>query len=153
MQRISKVGFVAVAVAGLTLAAMQAAAGLATWDQARVTSIAQDLAKACEGWWTATRQQGGDTVGSGDAMDANSIGNKARVLQEMSASLANHLKEGWGHDKTADLYRSLKEVVDDTEQAAQRAELDEPTMDAWAKVADAVRQIAPYYDPNADAGR
>jgi hypothetical protein len=36
-------------------------------------------------------------------------------------------------------------VVDDTQELASRAPLDEPSMDAWAKVADLMRQIAPYY--------
>jgi len=36
---------------------------------------------------------------------------------------------------------------------AQQAALDEPTMDAWAKVADAMRRIAPYYDPHSNAGK
>jgi hypothetical protein len=47
------------------------------------------------------------------------------------------------------MYRSLKEVVDDTEVQARETDLDEPTLDAWAKVADLMRQIAPYYDPKA----
>jgi hypothetical protein len=68
-------------------------------------------------------------------------------------ALSGHLDEGDGYDKTHNLYRDLKEIADDTEVAAQRAELDEPTMDAWAKVADAMRQIAPYYDPKANAGK
>jgi hypothetical protein len=33
---------------------------------------------------------------------------------------------------------------------AQRSELLEPTMDAFANVADLQRQLAPYYDPKAN---
>ena len=40
-------------------------------------------------------------------------------------------------------------MADDIEEEAQQSSLDEPTMDAWAKVADLLRQIAPYYDPKA----
>ena len=71
------------------------------------------------------------------------------MLHEQSRALAAHLAKGKGHDETRNMYRSLKEIVDDTEVQARRTELDEPTLDAWAKVADLLRQIAPYYDPKA----
>jgi hypothetical protein len=141
---------IAGAVLGTALFAASAHAGLAAWDQARVTQIAQDLATASDGWWQAMRRQPGAV---GDAMDERSMGGKARVLQEMSASLADHLKQGQDRAKTLDQYKSMKEITDDTSDAAQRASLDEPSMDAWAKVADAMRRIAPYYDPEANAGK
>jgi hypothetical protein len=150
MQRITQRFVIACAVAFAAVSATPAAADLAAWDQARVTSIAQDLATASEAWWQALRRQ---PAFVGDAMDENSLLGKSRVLQEMSASLASHTKEGQGHDKTVDQYKSMKEIVDDTEVLAQQAALDEPTMDAWAKVADAMRRIAPYYDPKADTGK
>jgi hypothetical protein len=137
----------------LALAATSARAELAAWDQARVTEIAKQLAKAADGWEQAVREQGGDTVGSGDAQEEFSIANGARMLREQATALSGHLDKGDGYDKTHNLYRDLKEIADDTEVAAQRSALDEPTMDAWAKVADAMRQIAPYYDPKANAGK
>jgi hypothetical protein len=69
----------------------------------------------------------------------------ARTLFDQSTVLAAHLAKGKDGDQTRDYYRSLKEVVDDTQEQASRAPLDEPSMDAWAKVADLMRQIAPYY--------
>lgn len=120
-----------------------AGAELAKWDQARVTEIAQELAKACDAWWTALRDQ------PDDEMDEFGLAEKAQGLREQSRSLASHLAKGKGHDETRNLYRSLKEMADDTEVQAQRAMLDEPTLDAWAKVADPLRRIAPYYDPKA----
>jgi hypothetical protein len=147
MQLVSQRLVLALAVA---CAAVPASAELAAWDQARVTSIAADLSQACEAWWQATRRQVEDP---GEAMDQGTLVGKARVLQEMSASLASHLKEGKGYDKTHNEYRSMKEIVDDTEVMAQQTPLEEPMMDAWAKVADGMRRIAPYYDPNANAGK
>jgi hypothetical protein len=142
----------AFALALAALAAPPASAELATWDQARVTAIAKQLSAAADAWELAVREQGGDEVGAGDAQDEFGLANGARVLKEQSAALAAHLADGKGYDKTVDLYKTLKEMVDDTEDDAQRAELDEPTMGAWAKFADAMRQIAPYYDPKANAG-
>ena len=122
---------------------------LAKWDQARVTAIAQALATASDAWQQAVRRQPGEQIGSGSAQEEFGLVKKAQVLKEQSDALAGHLAKGKGHDETRNYYRSLKEVADDIEVQAQQAELDEPTMDAWAKVADLMRQIAPYYDPKA----
>jgi len=135
---------------GMTVVALSspASAELATWDQARVTELAQQLVQASDAWEQAVRKQSGGDIGSGEA--ELGLGTKARVLKEQSQALAGHLAKGQGYDKTHNYYRSLKELIDDTEEIAQRSELEEPTMDAWAKVADLQRQIAPYYDPKAN---
>ena len=130
------------------LSAAPAAAELATWDQTRVTGLAQQLAQACDAWEQAVREQ----PGAGAEASEFGLGMKARGLQEQSQALAGHLAKGEGHDETRNYYRSLKELIDDTEEMAQRSELDEPTMDAWAKVDDLQRQVAPYYDPKALEG-
>lgn len=149
-KRVERVALACVAVLAVVFASA-ASAELAAWDQARVTSIAQRLAAAAQGWETATREQVGGDVGMGDAPE--SLPGRARVLRQMSDSLAGHLGKGDGYEKTRDQYRSLREVADDTEEAAQRSPLEAPLLDAWSKVADALREIAPYYDPKADAGK
>ncbi len=127
-----------------------ATAELASWDQARVTGIAQQLAAACDGFDQAVQRQPGGTLGSGSAGEVFGMQDESRMLREQSLALADHLKAGKGHDETRNEYRSLKEVVDDIAEEAQRSPLDEPTMDAWAKITDLLRQIAPYYDPKAN---
>lgn len=129
----------------VSLPVSPAVAELAAWDQARVAGIAQKLAQACDAWEQAVREQ----PGAGAEASEFGLGMKARVLREQSAALAGHLAKGEGQDQTRIDYRDVKELIDDTEEMAQRAELDEPTMDAWAKVVDLQRQIAPYYDPKA----
>lgn len=132
------------------LVALPAAADLAPWDQGRATGIAQQLASACDGFEQAVRKQPGiGQIGSGSAGEGFGLGQNARMLKERSQALAGHLAKGKGHDDTRNEWRSLREVADDVEENAQRTQLDEPTMDAWAKVADLMRQLAPYYDPKA----
>jgi hypothetical protein len=138
-------------VAAAASLAAPAAADLAAWDQARVTGIAKQLASACDAFDQAARRQPGATLGSGDAEDTFRMQKRSRVLGEQSLALADHLAAGKGYEPTRNEYRGLKEVADDIEEDAQRSSLDEPTMDAWAKVADLMRQIAPYYDPKANA--
>jgi hypothetical protein len=136
-----------------TLVAAPAGADLAKWDQARVTGIAQQLAAACDAWEEAVRgQPDGARLGSGDAEDYLEMQQRSRFLREQSASLAAHLKDGKGREQTVHSYQALKEGVDDTEEAARRAFLAGPSLDAWSTVADLLRQIAPYYDPKALEG-
>jgi hypothetical protein len=128
------------------LFARPAGADLAKWDQARVTGIAKQLASACDTWLLRVRQQSGTEIGP---EDAPGMIESARVLREQSRSLADHLAKGKGYEETRNLYRSLKEIADDTEVQSRRRALGAPTLDAWAAVADPLRQIAPYYDPKA----
>jgi hypothetical protein len=113
-----------------------ASAEPAAWDQARVTSIAQQLAEASTAWEAAVLRQ----PEAGPRMQQN-----ARALREQSGMLAAHLAKGKDRGQTSDYYRGLRELTDDTQELASRAPLDEPSLDAWAKVADSVRQIAAYY--------
>lgn len=146
----SRLGLLGLAVFVSALFAPSAGAELAPWDQGRVTAIAQQLPAACEAWLQALRDQpDSGFIGSGDAESGTGLVQKAQMLQEQSTALAGHLAAGQGYDKTRDLYRSLEELIDDTEVQAQRAELDQPALAAWAKIADLQRQIAPYYDPKA----
>lgn len=147
---IARTFLLALAAGSALVLAKPATAELAAWDQARVTGIAKQLADAAEDWEQAVREQPGGEIGSGDAQEEFGIGMKARVIRENADALAGHLAKGDGYDKTHNLYRNMKEVIDDTEVLGQRAELDEPTMDAWSKLVDLQRQIAPYYDPKAN---
>jgi len=148
---ITRTGSVCGLALALLLVAFPVRADLAKWDQARVTSIAQQLAKACDAWRLAVREQPGMAeVGSGYAQEGFDVVHESEGLVEQSQTFADHLAKGDGHDKTLDMYRNMKEMVDDTEEYAERAGLDDPTMNTWAKVADLMRQIAPYYDPKAD---
>jgi len=118
------------------LVASPVAAEPASWDQERVSAIAQQLAVDGLAWEAAVLRQ----PEAGPRLQMN-----ARTLREQSEMLAAHLAKGEARDKTLDYYRGLKEVVDDTEELASRAPLDEPSMDVWAKVADGMRQLSPYY--------
>jgi hypothetical protein len=108
----------------------------AAWDQARVSALAAQLADAGAAWQAAVLRQ----PEAGPRMQTN-----ARSLFEQSTMLETHLAKGEQREQTRDYYRGLKELVDDTEELASRAPLDEASMDAWAKVADLMRQLGAYY--------
>jgi len=136
MAKLSSLSCLAALCVAAALAAPARGDAPAKWDQARVTTLARQLAEAGAAWQAAVLRQ----PEAGPRMQQN-----AKTLQEQSEALASHLAKGKDRSETLDYYRGLKEVADDTEQLASRAPLDEPTLAAWAKVADLMRQLAPYY--------
>jgi hypothetical protein len=122
-------------------------AALKPWNQATVTGLAQKLVPTSEAVWQAMRRQPGDTVGSGEAGANVDLQSKFRTLTEMTQGLAGHLAKGEGLDKTVDMYKSMKELVDDILNDEMFDEMIKPTSDVWATFLVVMKQIAPYYDP------
>jgi hypothetical protein len=140
----------AVFAAFVTLLALPALADLAAWDQTRATGIAKQLADASDAFEEAVRKEPGlADVGSGTGETGFGLGQNARLLKEHSRALAGHLEKGKGQGDTKNEWGAVKEAADDVSERAERKELGEPTLDAWAKVADLMRQLAPYYDAKA----
>lgn len=122
-------------------------AGLKPWDQATVTSLAQKLVPTSEAFWQAMRRQPGDTVGSGEANANVGLQSMSRTLTEMTQGLAGHLAKGDGFEKTVDMYKTMKELVDDILNAEEFDDMIEPSKTAWGNFMAVMTQIAPYYDP------
>jgi hypothetical protein len=130
--------------------ALPATADLAAWDQARATTIAKGLAKACDDFDQTVRKQPGlADVGAGSAEAGFSLGHSSRALREQSLALSDHLEKGKSHDQTKNEWRTLKEVSDDIAESGRHTPLEDPLLAAWSKVQDQMRQLAPYYDPKA----
>lgn len=156
MVRSPRPAWIGFAVLAAALCALPAGAELAKWDQARVTQIAQQLANACNAWWKVTLDQpesDEEEIGSGVAAPDSGLTGQAHALQEQSTILAGHLGKGKGYHETLDMYRTLREIYDDSSVAAPRADLDDQSLAAWNRVSDLMGQIAPFYDPNASASK
>ncbi len=145
----SRIRLVALAAGFAALVAGAAAADLAAWDQARATSIAQELAKAAHAFEQEVRKMPPATAAGGTSEASERLRKNSIQLNEQAKALSGHLSAGKGEKETANLYKGMKEVADDTADAARMTMVPEPTMDAWAKFMDELRQIAPYYDPKA----
>jgi len=142
-----KLGLFGVVAAIAALSANPASADVKPWDQAGVTAIAQKLVPASEAFWQAMRRQPGDMEGSGVAQANVDLQTKSRTLTEMTQGLAGHLAKGDGFDKTVDMYKSMKELVDDILNAEEFDSMVAPTTTAWGNFMAVMTQIAPYYDP------
>jgi hypothetical protein len=126
-------------------------ANLAAWDQARVTSLAQQLVKASDAWFMAVREAPGGPVGLGGSPEEFSLANNAQLIQEHARELAGHLEKGQGYGETRDFFMTLKELVDDAQEGTERTPMEDQTTAAWAGVTGLMRQLAAYYDPKAFA--
>jgi len=123
----------------------------AKWNQKRVTSIAENLA-----------------VAVGELRDnvrklppiANSPQRKVRyqalddlsTLKQVSDSLARALKAGKGREETYPTFRRIQTLQHDLEEHGRKADIKLDTLNAYAKVADLLRQISPYYEEEEKAG-
>jgi hypothetical protein len=147
MERRIRLAALAAGLAALVAGA--AAAELAKWDQARATSIAAELAKAADAFEQQVREMPEATAAGGTPEASERLRKRSITLREQALALASHLSKGKGQAETVDLYKNLKEVADDTADAARMTMLPEDVMDAWAKFMSELRQIMPYYDAKA----
>jgi hypothetical protein len=144
VRRLWAIGFVAAIAA--CASAPTVASESETWDQAKVTELGNQLAVTGNDWWQALRDQPeSDTLGSGDSQVYDSMLRESRVMQEQSAALAGHLEAGKGRADTLDMYKSLKEMADDTEVDEERTFLEAPAIATWKKFKGLMDQLAPYY--------
>jgi hypothetical protein len=145
VRKLWAIGFVAVIAA---FASAPASAQPAPWDQAKVTALAKDLSAAANAWWLALRDEGDDQdfVGSGDSQDYDQMTRESRALTEASEGLVGNLSAGKGRADTLDMYKSMKEVMDDLAVDKQRAFLEDPTIAAGKKLKSTFQQLTPYYE-------
>lgn len=139
---VAALGFVlSFAVAGATPAKAQP-----TWDQAKVSAIAAQLPAAGDAWEQTTRRQN-DTIGSGTSQEVDDITRKARTIHEMCNGLAAHIKKGDGLEQTRDMFFGIKELQDDTNVLAPRANLNDDSLAAWNTLNGLLNELATYYGP------
>jgi len=143
MNRLASFSIVALAMLFL---ASSAGAQPPAWDQAAVTAVGKQLAVDADAWRLALRRQpDSDVLGSGESFDFDGMLRQSETIRQMAEGLAAHLAAGDGMDKTKDMFKSMKEVVDDTAVDEARSFMDKPTLEAWNKLKGDVNKLAPYY--------
>jgi hypothetical protein len=142
----------AVAAAALCVvlgASAPATAALMTWDQAKVTALAKELAAATQDLYDTFYKQPVPGAGSMQSRGYQRLKQKTRVIRMESQSLANALEKGESREETLPIYESLMEMV---RAAREDAEGVFTTMDVNEKATRArtiLNQLSPYYDPDA----
>jgi hypothetical protein len=140
-----------VLVLGLVaLVATPAPAELEAWDQARVTSIAKQLAAAANDVYNqfyAMHERSGDPVG--EAYESGQLEDTLRAIREQTRHLEKQLEKGKAYDATVGDYKRLREMLDNAHEYIQRVYEEKGLIDAVAKAKVLLHQLDPYYDPKA----
>jgi hypothetical protein len=136
-----------VAVSAAAFVSVVAAAGaraeLATWDQARVTKYAEELAVA-----TDELSQALESVGIQNVTQANAryqVRDTVQMLNTASTGLAEALKNGKGRDETLPRYKRVETLRRDAEEESRRADIPENVFEKVFSVGGALIKLRPYY--------
>jgi hypothetical protein len=133
------------------VAAAGARAELATWDQARVTKYAEELAVA-----TDELSQALESVGIQNVTQANAryqVRDTVQMLNTASTGLAEALKNGKGRDETLPRYKRVETLRRDAEEESRRADIPENVFEKVFSVGGALIKLRPYYvdEPSKEA--
>ena len=116
------------------------------WDQAAVTSLAGQLAKASDALWVAVLNSPNlGQVGSGDGYDSQRLQYKTRRIREQSMALAGALAAGKGKAETFPEVEDLGELADDLQVIFERMFVEQQLKQKLVAARDIWRQLIPYY--------
>jgi hypothetical protein len=150
--RVFSLALAATLALGLTLGSGVGQAELAKWDQERVAALAEQFADAVGGvYQSISRKRTGAQVGSGQASAFMRLRDTLRLARSESRHLSKSLADGKSLEETQPVYRRLMTLIRDAREDGRKMFLEEPTLDQIAKAGDLLRQLSPYYDPDANA--
>ncbi len=133
------------AAVAVVCGATGAKAELAKWDQKRAASIAQQLASAVGELRENIRKQP-PVANSPQRKVRYQALDDLRTLKQVCDNLARDLKAGKGRDETYPIYQRIQTIRRDLEEHGRKADVKLDTLNSYAKVADLLRQIGPYYE-------
>ena len=135
---------VAIGLAG----ASDARAELAKWDQEKVTTVAKELAEGTvalqQGLRAKPRRSQGEMPGQRAFW---SFREEDQVLVSTSRRLQRGLEGGSGMEETYPTFRRLLRTARRAERELRRLDLSEATNDKIDTVADGIRKLRPYFEP------
>ncbi len=118
------------------------------WDQAAVTNLAGQLAKACvelyDEYYRTPGSSGGQ-IGTGQAQDAYKLKQKLRRIEEQSQGLAGALVAGKGRDETLPDMEDIGVLARDVRVLLRRMFVQSPLQARIDTARDAWRKLMPYY--------
>jgi hypothetical protein len=120
----------------------------AKWDQKRVTSIAQQLAVAVGELRETIRKQPPVTNPPQRKVRYQALDDLA-TLKQVCDSFARNLKAGKSREETYPTFRRIQTIQRDLEGHGRKADIKMDTLNSYAKAADLMRQLTPYYEEEA----
>jgi leucyl-tRNA synthetase len=144
MRRVKRIGLALGAAALLGLASPSATAESATWDQAKVTAIAKELADAVKDLKDVVRQNP-DQVSGPQRRAQYAAREDLRLLSNTTRHLAMELERGEGREATLPVYRRVQTLRRDAEEDGRKAMIQTSTMEKIAVAEEILARLAPYY--------
>jgi len=143
IRRVRGITAVAAAVA-LLLLATAAFSQLATWDQERVTQIAEEFAAAMKN--LRAEMQAAPRITDPARQRALSVAlDDVRIITNTSTLFANKLKAGEGREETFAQWRRLDMLRRDFEENARKADIEDTIMDEVLTAGELLIRLTPYY--------
>lgn len=118
------------------------------WDQAAVTSLAGQLAKASNDLYDEyyrTPGSSGGPVGSGTAKESYGLKHKLRRIEESTQQLAGALAAGKGRDETTPQVEDIGMLARDARVLLARMFVQSPLQARIDTARGIWRQLLPYY--------
>lgn len=135
------------AFAGIAWHVTASAEPTASWEQARVTGIAENLAKAVDALYDleykAPQAFTSGFAGGGNAH--HEFMDRLRRLRHETRHLASSLEKGASAQATRGSVRHIKELNDDLARYGRMIEFVNPVLNQFAAFEDLFRQLTPYY--------
>ena len=142
--------FICVSMLGLMVLGTASAAqaeDLKTWDQEKVTAIAQDISTRSRALRDTLRRKPPRTAGAGSQRSFWSFREEIQVLVSASARMHSALAGGAGMDETFPTYMRLLNTARRAERQMRRVGgLSAGVNEKVDGIADAIRQIRPFYE-------
>ncbi len=134
-------------LAATLVAASDARAELAKWNQAKVTAAAEELAQATVALRDGLRSKPPPTLGQGGRRAFWALREEVRGLVSASRRLQRALADGAGMEETYPTFRRLVRSGRRAVREVRRIDLGETTLANIETVADGIRKLRPYYEP------
>jgi hypothetical protein len=118
------------------------------WDQAAVTNLGGELAKACVALYDEyyrTPGSSGGQIGTGESEDALRLKQKLRRLQEQSQGLAGALASGKGRVETLPDMEDIGELARDIRVLLERMFIQSPLQARIDEARSVWLKLMPYY--------
>jgi len=119
---------------------------LASWDQEKVTAIAEEISQASQALRDTLRRQPSPTLGQSGRHAFWSLREEMQILVSSSRRLHRALADGAGLEETYPTYRRLLNAARRAEREARRIALAEPALGRIYTTADAIRRIRAFYE-------
>lgn len=137
------------AILALLLVGTAALAELAKWDQARVTQIAEEFAKAMKD--LRDEMKAAPSITDPARQRALYVAlDDIRIMTNTSTLFANKLKAGEGREDTFAQWRRLDMLRREFEEDARKAEIEDAILARIFKAGELLIRLTPYYRSDAE---